>query len=100
MSKLQTLGCPQCGSTDLTEIAWNKRRCQHCGAYALLSDDRASLEVIERQCPKCGFNNEREARYCGECGGPLIKHCPRCGAEMKWSLAFCTSCGQDYEVLA
>ena len=102
MVELQSLNCPKCGSVDLEEIAWNKRHCEHCGAYSVLSEDRTALTVIEWQCPQCGFNNERDTRHCGKCGNPLIKTCPNptCGAEMRWDLAFCPTCGQNYtEVL-
>lgn len=97
MSEMQALTCPQCGSPDLEEIAWNKRRCQHCGASALVSDDRRSLTIIEWQCPNCGFNNDRPARHCGQCGASLVKTCPVCKAEMRSDLAFCPACGREYD---
>jgi ribosomal protein S27AE len=97
MTELKSLVCPQCGSRDLEEIAWNRRHCQHCGAYSLLSDDKTELTVLEWQCPKCGFNNQRDSRHCGKCGHALVKTCLACSAEMRWDLLFCPTCGADYD---
>lgn len=94
--KNASITCPKCGSPDLSEIAWNRRRCNHCGTESVLSDDRTRLELIGWQCPKCGFNNESETTYCGKCGAALVKPCPKCFSEMREDLEFCSKCGSNY----
>ena len=45
-------------------------------------------------CPKCGYQNPANAKYCMNCGAPLhfIK-CPKCGAEIPPGSKFCPNCG-------
>ena len=94
---MRSIACPKCGSSDLTEVTWNRRKCNHCGAESLLSDDRTRLELVGWQCPECGFNNEQRVTFCGKCGAALIKICPGCVSEMRLDLEFCSKCGADYE---
>ncbi|HNT97684.1 MAG TPA: zinc ribbon domain-containing protein [Elusimicrobiales bacterium] len=47
--------CPKCGKP-----AGEGKFCANCGA---------SLAMIK--CPKCGAQNQQEARFCGECGTKL-----------------------------
>jgi membrane protease subunit (stomatin/prohibitin family) len=48
------------------------------------------------QCPKCGFNNPPNAKFCAGCGTPLqIGKCPKCGAQITPGAKFCPSCGQQ-----
>lgn len=96
MSSPQPITCPRCGGPDLTEITWNRRRCNHCGTESVLSEDRTRLELIGSECAECGFNNDRGATYCGKCGAALAKICPKCLSEMRLDLAFCPKCGCDY----
>ncbi len=93
MAALQSLSCPKCGSSDLAEIGPNRRKCEHCGAESLLSDDRSRLELIGWECPKCGFNNEISVNFCGKCGVSLSKKCQRCLSEVRRDLNFCPKCG-------
>ena len=54
------------------------------------------------KCPKCGFENRPDARFCKQCGQPLQAPaapppaelpCPRCGAMNKPGARFCARCG-------
>ncbi|MFN3762974.1 MAG: zinc ribbon domain-containing protein, partial [Anaerolineae bacterium] len=54
------------------------------------------------KCPKCGFENRPDARFCKQCGQPLQapaapppaeQPCPRCGAINKPGARFCARCG-------
>ena len=44
-------------------------------------------------CPACGTGNERERKFCGECGSPLAQACPSCGASNHPTVKFCGDCG-------
>lgn len=45
------------------------------------------------KCPKCEFENERNSKYCAECGASLFKVCEKCGATISLFSKFCTQCG-------
>ena len=92
-----TSTCPQCGGPDLVELAWNRRRCNHCGAESILSDDHTHLEIIGWECPQCGFNNEPNTTFCGKCRAVLAKVCPQCLNVLRHDLTFCSKCGANYE---
>lgn len=48
------------------------------------------------QCPKCGFSNPPNAKFCAGCGIPLqLGKCPRCGAQITPGARFCPSCGHQ-----
>ena len=65
---LEAFKCPSCGSSDLEDTAWNTTKCQHCGTVSRVSDDRLRVEILVWACPRCGFNNEREVKFCAKCG--------------------------------
>lgn len=50
-------------------------------------------------CPRCGYNNEENCKFCAECGTSLETvvlrkaACPRCGAELEEGARFCSECG-------
>lgn len=53
------------------------------------------------QCPRCGFENREDARFCKRCGhgfqsapAPAPKLCAFCGATLKPDARFCARCGQ------
>jgi len=94
---IKPLTCPKCGSPDLEEVTWNRRRCRHCGTESVLSSDRTRLQLVEWVCPSCGFNNESGTAYCGQCGAKLTKKCPECSHEIRIDLQFCNFCGANYE---
>jgi class 3 adenylate cyclase/tetratricopeptide (TPR) repeat protein len=44
-------------------------------------------------CASCGTENERNRKFCGECGTPLARACPTCGAVNAPATKFCGECG-------
>ena len=51
------------------------------------------------RCPKCGYMNAQNAKFCMNCGAHLnIPHkCPNCGAEVPVGAKFCPACGAKIE---
>lgn len=51
------------------------------------------------KCPKCGFDNNPNNKFCSKCGEQIIKEslysCPRCGSDVNEEDAFCPSCGWE-----
>lgn len=45
-------------------------------------------------CPNCGKNLPNTAKFCLECGSPIIRKCPSCGNELPAGAKFCFECGQ------
>ncbi|MBV8361465.1 MAG: AAA family ATPase, partial [Deltaproteobacteria bacterium] len=45
------------------------------------------------RCSRCGSENPRGKRFCGDCGTALTNHCPQCGAENPPGKRFCGDCG-------
>lgn len=58
---------------------------------------RYGMEVI--LCPNCKAHNKYDAKFCMNCGSPIIKekidskNCPSCGAPIKEGAKFCMRCG-------
>jgi class 3 adenylate cyclase/tetratricopeptide (TPR) repeat protein len=44
-------------------------------------------------CPACQTENKQGAKFCNECGTPLVLACPRCGASHRAGQRFCDECG-------
>jgi class 3 adenylate cyclase/predicted ATPase/ribosomal protein L40E len=44
-------------------------------------------------CPNCGTQNPPSAKFCGECGGALLRTCPSCGSPVPPTARFCLECG-------
>jgi class 3 adenylate cyclase/tetratricopeptide (TPR) repeat protein len=44
-------------------------------------------------CASCGAEHSSGARFCSECGAPLLRSCPTCGAEQPAGATFCSNCG-------
>ena len=44
-------------------------------------------------CPACEAEVLEEARFCKECGAPLVAACPSCGAGHEPGQKFCAMCG-------
>lgn len=62
-----------------------------------------SLEFGKIKCPKCGYKNDLDSQFCGECGATLDNSegfernsnvCPHCGAIAHEGDAFCGECGK------
>jgi len=49
------------------------------------------------QCPSCGTENEKEARFCEGCGTGLFRNCPECEKEDSVNKQFCIACGTDVD---
>ena len=47
------------------------------------------------ECPKCGFENRSEARFCKKCGTKLELMCPSCESPLEPDSAFCDKCGHN-----
>ena len=54
-------------------------------------------EVI---CPNCHSVNDKNTKFCGNCGSPLSSSCPNCGADVAQGAKFCTECGSPMELPA
>lgn len=63
------------------------RFCPHCGdAY--------------NPCPKCGTDNDKNAKRCVSCGTPLQSEyilCPNCNAPLVPGSTFCGNCGKQVQ---
>lgn len=73
MSKADFWTCPNCGSTTFSEVASSKQQCTYCGTVLKLADveqAEAALDLVT--CYRCGFDNPQDARYCNNCGVPLM----------------------------
>lgn len=44
-------------------------------------------------CPSCGFPNDFNQRFCGNCGIQLATGCPYCGVTLTSTSNFCSYCG-------
>ncbi len=48
-------------------------------------------------CPACRAANVPGARFCQQCGGPMLPAaCRQCGATMQAGARFCAQCGQSF----
>jgi class 3 adenylate cyclase/tetratricopeptide (TPR) repeat protein len=46
------------------------------------------------KCPKCRFENPKDAKFCNECGNKLEHACPQCGKTNPLGSNFCNECGR------
>lgn len=44
-------------------------------------------------CPNCNSPNNKDTKFCGNCGSPLTATCPSCGASVGLDTKFCSQCG-------
>jgi RNA polymerase subunit RPABC4/transcription elongation factor Spt4 len=91
---MESMKCPSCGSPDLRKISLNEFVCENCHTTSKFSEDKKYL-IIQKgfQCPSCGFFNDDDVRFCGECGNPILKRCLQCDTEVKINLKYCPNCG-------
>jgi hypothetical protein len=47
-----------------------------------------------QQCPKCGFQNSTDFKFCANCGGELNAVCPSCVGMISSAYKFCPHCGK------
>ena len=45
-------------------------------------------------CPVCRAENERDAKFCEQCGGALARACAHCQKPLSPKARFCSACGQ------
>ncbi len=45
------------------------------------------------KCVECGQENREQARFCDECGTPLLVRCAACGQANRAAAKFCDGCG-------
>jgi class 3 adenylate cyclase len=45
-------------------------------------------------CPKCQSENPANAKFCLQCGTPLVHRCANCQQELPSGARFCMNCGQ------
>jgi class 3 adenylate cyclase/tetratricopeptide (TPR) repeat protein len=55
------------------------------------------MEGTTMQCPKCQFENRKDAQFCSECGHKFELSCPECGNSIGASSKFCDGCGCKLE---
>ncbi len=51
-------------------------------------------------CPKCGKENNPQAKFCADCGEKMQTDtvpCVKCGAELREGAKFCSECGSSQE---
>jgi len=93
---MESLKCPSCGSPLLTKIDNNEYKCQNCSTAAVLSNDQKYLVIQQGYpCPSCNFINESGVKFCGNCGGFLVKYCKNCSNEVRLEIKFCSKCGES-----
>ena len=48
-------------------------------------------------CSRCGAENPDRAKFCEECGSPLMRRCPSCDTENSPTAKFCIECAKPLE---
>jgi class 3 adenylate cyclase/tetratricopeptide (TPR) repeat protein len=51
-------------------------------------------------CSNCGATNAATAKFCSECGTPLVRNCPNCGTVLAGAPKFCPECGTNLGIAA
>ncbi len=81
MPPVREVFCSKCSR----RFTSDNRFCPHCGNQY-------------NPCPKCGADNDADARRCVTCGSPLEsrngKSCPNCNTFVPAGTAFCPGCGR------
>ena len=49
-------------------------------------------------CAGCGHESAGSAKFCAECGHPLVLACPGCGAAHQAGARFCAECGSPLQM--
>lgn len=56
--------------------------------------DAQIIEISDTNvCSACGASISAKAKFCSECGSPLVRKCTSCGKELKPGMKFCPECG-------
>ena len=48
-------------------------------------------------CTNCSFDNPEDAKFCQNCGNPLMLPCPACNTLNNAGVKFCKNCGQPLQ---
>jgi predicted amidophosphoribosyltransferase len=103
--------CPECGSLNRPQSQFCadcgtplRRYCPHCGEQITMDREVCELCASARgrsitspaRCQRCGFENEKQAELCQQCGARLLADCPQCGATIQSTFGFCPRCGFGY----
>ncbi len=78
--QIREVYCSNCSK----KFSSNLKFCPHCGD-------------IYNPCPKCGTDNDQNAKRCVSCGTPLqsdLNFCSNCNAPLPAGSAFCGNCGK------
>lgn len=91
-------------STAADEVRASFNQCNNCGKWvcvgncwnadmAYCADCAAAEEPL--QCPSCGAQSTKAAKFCPECGKamPVDIQCSGCGGVVAAGTKFCPSCG-------
>lgn len=47
-----------------------------------------------KYCPKCGFENSKEAKFCSSCGNSFYLICNKCNHTNNNEAKYCSECGE------
>ena len=53
----------------------------------------SEASAARMNCSQCQAENRETARFCRQCGAPLVATCARCGAALEAGSKFCDACG-------
>lgn len=59
--------------------------------FANMNQKKEEVKLI---CPGCGSKINENAKFCPECGKPIIRNCPKCGTQVNPGTKFCPECGE------
>ena len=100
--------CSHCGNTYDSTVKF----CPNCGdKYNPCPNCKADMEQGSTKCESCGHTLEapiacptcgatldnKNIKFCYECGSSLEKHCPKCNATIDGTPKFCQECGEKLE---
>lgn len=61
--------------------------------FSSIDTSNAKSEKQSKRCPRCGELNDSTAKFCDNCGTPLVKICPKCKQENDPNAIYCDNCG-------
>lgn len=86
--------CPSCGSPDLIQGEDQVFTCANCKTSIKITNDARLLVFLNGGQCECGFFNQPDARFCGNCGKKLVKYCQNCQKDAPLATKFCPNCGK------
>jgi predicted RNA-binding Zn-ribbon protein involved in translation (DUF1610 family) len=67
------------------------------GTKESIGDLLHEVKTDKIKCSSCGENNDKDAKFCDNCGKALVKVCRYCHEENENDAKYCKSCGKDIE---